>query len=98
MSPTLTSLKFEMPTPHSNPVRTSLASSLKRFKASIELKPLDTIQIFGRYDFENPPTVSVLGLDDEDRRRSAHMMSVWPPWAISLGRASPWARRVFIVA
>ena len=25
------------------------------------LQPLDTIQIFGRYDFENPPVVSVLG-------------------------------------
>src|SRR5258705_10029593 len=31
MSPTLTSLKFAIPRPHSNPVRTSLASSLKRF-------------------------------------------------------------------
>src|SRR5579859_3272767 len=30
-SPTFTSLKFAMPAPHSNPVRTSLASSLKRF-------------------------------------------------------------------
>lgn len=25
------------------------------------LEPLDTLQIFGRYDFENPPTVSVWG-------------------------------------
>jgi protein involved in polysaccharide export with SLBB domain len=25
------------------------------------LKPLDTVQLFGRYDFENPPEVSVLG-------------------------------------
>jgi protein involved in polysaccharide export with SLBB domain len=25
------------------------------------LQPLDTVQIFGRYDFENPPTVSVWG-------------------------------------
>ena len=25
------------------------------------LQPLDTVQIFGRYDFENPPVVSVLG-------------------------------------
>src|ERR1700693_4372838 len=30
-SPTLTSLKLAMPAPHSKPVRTSLASSLKRF-------------------------------------------------------------------
>jgi polysaccharide export outer membrane protein len=26
-----------------------------------ELKPLDTVQFFGRYDFENPPDVSVWG-------------------------------------
>ena len=26
-----------------------------------ELKPLDTVQFFGRYDFENPPDVLVLG-------------------------------------
>ena len=26
-----------------------------------ELKPLDTVQFFGRYDFENPPEVMVLG-------------------------------------
>jgi protein involved in polysaccharide export with SLBB domain len=25
------------------------------------LQPLDTVQVFGRYDFENPPVVSVLG-------------------------------------
>src|SRR5207302_5961168 len=25
------------------------------------LQPLDTVQIFGRYDFEDPPVVSVLG-------------------------------------
>ncbi len=25
------------------------------------LRPMDTVRIFGRYDFENPPTVSVLG-------------------------------------
>src|SRR5260370_6010761 len=31
-SPTLMSLTFATPAPHSNPVRTSLASSLKRFK------------------------------------------------------------------
>src|ERR1700681_3876320 len=31
-SPTFTSLKLAMPAPHSNPERTSLASSLKRFK------------------------------------------------------------------
>src|SRR6202043_410419 len=31
-SPTFTSLKLAMPAPHSNPVRTSLTSSLKRFK------------------------------------------------------------------
>ena len=30
-SPTFTSLKFDTPMPHSKPVRTSVASSLKRF-------------------------------------------------------------------
>lgn len=30
-------------------------------KRAPELKPLDTIQIFGRYDFEDPPNVSVWG-------------------------------------
>jgi protein involved in polysaccharide export with SLBB domain len=30
-------------------------------KSAPELKPLDTIQIFGRYDFEDPPSVSVWG-------------------------------------
>jgi protein involved in polysaccharide export with SLBB domain len=30
-------------------------------KTAPELKPLDTIQIFGRYDFEDPPSVSVWG-------------------------------------
>src|SRR2546430_9996128 len=32
ISPTFTSLKLATPAPHSNPVRTSLASSLNRFK------------------------------------------------------------------
>jgi polysaccharide biosynthesis/export protein len=39
----------------------SLAAALADPKNAPELDPLDTIQIFGRYDFENPPTVSVLG-------------------------------------
>jgi polysaccharide biosynthesis/export protein len=30
-------------------------------KNAPQLQPLDTVQIFGRYDFENPPTVSVWG-------------------------------------
>lgn len=30
-------------------------------KTAPELKPLDTVQIFGRYDFEDPPAVSVWG-------------------------------------
>jgi protein involved in polysaccharide export with SLBB domain len=38
-----------------------LASAFANPASAPELKPLDTIQIFGRYDFENPPTVSVLG-------------------------------------
>ena len=39
----------------------SVAEALADPKNAPELDPLDTVQIFGRYDFENPPTVSVLG-------------------------------------
>ena len=39
----------------------SLAEALADPAKSPVLAPLDTIQIFGRYDFENPPAVSVLG-------------------------------------
>lgn len=39
----------------------SVAEVLADPKNAPELQPLDTVQIFGRYDFENPPTVSVLG-------------------------------------
>lgn len=38
-----------------------VAAALKDPASSPELKPLDTVRIFGRYDFENPPTVSVWG-------------------------------------
>jgi protein involved in polysaccharide export with SLBB domain len=38
-----------------------LAAAFSNPASAPEIKPLDTIQIFGRYDFENPPTVSVLG-------------------------------------
>ncbi len=39
----------------------SVAGALADPKNAPELDPLDTVQIFGRYDFEDPPTVSVLG-------------------------------------
>jgi protein involved in polysaccharide export with SLBB domain len=39
----------------------SVAEALADPKNSPLLDPLDTVQIFGRYDFENPPNVSVLG-------------------------------------
>ncbi len=39
----------------------SVAEALVDPQNAPELEPLDTVQIFGRYDFENPPTVSVLG-------------------------------------
>src|SRR5579862_2554622 len=39
----------------------SLAEALADPKNAPELDPLDTVQIFARYDFESPPTVSVLG-------------------------------------
>src|SRR5208282_617286 len=45
------------PTVESFSVAEALADPLK----SRLLAPLDTIRIFGRYDFENPPDVSVLG-------------------------------------
>lgn len=39
----------------------NLAGALADPKQSPLLNPLDTVRIFGRYDFENPPVVSVLG-------------------------------------
>jgi polysaccharide export outer membrane protein len=39
----------------------SLAEALADPAKSPVLEPLDTVQIFGRYDFESPPAVSVLG-------------------------------------
>ncbi|MGA8622340.1 MAG: SLBB domain-containing protein [Candidatus Sulfotelmatobacter sp.] len=39
----------------------SVAEALSDPKNAPALNPLDTVQIFGRYDFENPPAVSVLG-------------------------------------
>ena len=39
----------------------NLADALSHPGSAPLLEPLDTIQIFGRYDFENPPTVSVWG-------------------------------------
>ena len=39
----------------------SVAEALANPEKAPELKPLDTIQFFGRYDFENPPDVSVWG-------------------------------------
>lgn len=39
----------------------SVADALANPAESPELKPLDTVEFFGRYDFENPPDVSVWG-------------------------------------
>jgi protein involved in polysaccharide export with SLBB domain len=39
----------------------SVAEALADPAHSPELQPLDTVQFFGRYDFENPPDVSVWG-------------------------------------
>ena len=39
----------------------SVADALADPTHAPELKPLDTVQFFGRYDFENPPNVSVWG-------------------------------------
>ena len=38
-----------------------LASALANKAAAPTLQPMDTVQIFSKYDFQNPPTVSVLG-------------------------------------
>jgi protein involved in polysaccharide export with SLBB domain len=38
-----------------------LAEALADPSHALLLHPMDTVRIFGRYDFENPPTVSVLG-------------------------------------
>lgn len=39
----------------------NLGDALADPSKSPELQPMDTIRIFGRYDFENPPSVSVWG-------------------------------------
>jgi len=39
----------------------NLASALADPAGAPVLQPLDTVVVFGRYDFENPPVVSVLG-------------------------------------
>lgn len=39
----------------------NLAEALSHPASAPLLDPLDTVQIFGRFDFENPPTVSVWG-------------------------------------
>jgi polysaccharide biosynthesis/export protein len=39
----------------------NLADALSHPGSSPLLQPLDTVQIFGKYDFQNPPTVSVGG-------------------------------------
>ena len=39
----------------------NVADALSDPSKAPELKPLDTVQFFGRYDFENPPDVSVWG-------------------------------------
>ena len=39
----------------------SVAEALADPSKAPELKPLDTVEFFGRYDFENPPAVSVWG-------------------------------------
>lgn len=39
----------------------SVAEMLADPKRAPQLQPLDTVQFFGRYDFEDPPTVSVWG-------------------------------------
>ena len=50
------------------------------------LHPMDTIRIFSRFDFENPPTVDVMG----DVRVAWHLQN---GWAGSPGRCYTFGRR-----
>jgi protein involved in polysaccharide export with SLBB domain len=49
--------------PENRPVIESfqLASALEHPESAPKLQPLDTVSIFGRYDFEGPPEFSVFG-------------------------------------
>ncbi len=54
-------IRLSQPDFHPTVESFSVAEALADPAKSPVLTPLDTIRIFGRYDFENPPDVSVLG-------------------------------------
>lgn len=54
-------IRLNPPDYHPSVESFDLAEALKSPATAPVLHPLDTVQIFGRYDFENPPTVSVSG-------------------------------------
>ncbi|MGC1107919.1 MAG: SLBB domain-containing protein, partial [Candidatus Acidiferrales bacterium] len=54
-------IRLNAPDYHPSVESFDLEDALKNPASAPVLNPLDTVQIFGRYDFENPPTVSVWG-------------------------------------
>ena len=54
-------IRLNAPDYHPSVESFNLGAALQNPQASPALQPLDTIRIFSRFDFENPPTVSVGG-------------------------------------
>ena len=54
-------IRLNPPDNHPSVEGFDLRAAIERPESSPVLKPLDTVRIFSRYDFENPPIVSVLG-------------------------------------
>lgn len=54
-------IRLNPPDYHPSVQSFSVTEALADPSHSPELEPLDTVQFFGRYDFEDPPSVSVLG-------------------------------------
>jgi protein involved in polysaccharide export with SLBB domain len=54
-------IRLNAPDYHPSVESFDLAAALQNPQAAPTLQPLDTIRIFSRFDFENPPTVSVGG-------------------------------------
>jgi protein involved in polysaccharide export with SLBB domain len=54
-------IRLNAPDYHPSVESFDLGAALQNPQASPALQPLDTIRIFSRFDFENPPTVSVGG-------------------------------------
>jgi polysaccharide biosynthesis/export protein len=54
-------IRLNAPDYHPSVESFDLEDALKNPASAPVLDPLDTVQVFGRYDFENPPTVSIWG-------------------------------------